>query len=62
MLHRVTVVPLRRREFSDLTGCDVSSVYGFRAVCTCGWAGKIRARVDVARLDLREHRADLTAT
>jgi len=62
MLHRVNVIPQRRREYSAITGCDVSSVYGFRAVCSCGWKGKVRARVSVARLDLREHRGDLLRT
>jgi hypothetical protein len=59
VLHRLTVVPLRRRAFSELSGCDTLSVYGFRAVCSCGWAGKIRSSMAVARLDLSEHRVDL---
>lgn len=59
MLHRVTISPLRHREFSDLTGCDVSSIYGFRASCVCGWKGKTRRTVAVARLDFAEHKLDL---
>jgi hypothetical protein len=45
MLHVVKMVPCRRREFSDLTGCETSSIYGYRLVCSCGYRSKVRRKV-----------------
>jgi len=58
MLHRVNVLPCRRIEFSDLTGCETSSIYGYRAVCSCGYRGRVKASYSLARLDLIQHRRD----
>jgi hypothetical protein len=45
MLHAVKIIPCRRREFSDLTGCETSSIYGYRLICSCGYRSKIRRKV-----------------
>jgi hypothetical protein len=45
MLHRVKITACRRREFSELSGCETSSIYGYRLVCSCGWKSKIRRQV-----------------
>jgi hypothetical protein len=59
ILHRVNIVPQRRKGFSELTGCDVLSIYGYRAVCSCGWRGRVRRDMRLARVESREHRVDL---
>jgi hypothetical protein len=59
ILHRVNIVPQRRKGFSELTGCDVLSIYGYRAVCSCGWRGSVRPEVRAARVDHRDHRVNL---
>lgn len=59
MLHRCAVLPCRKRAYSDLTGCEVSTIYGYRFVCGCGERGKVRAVYSLARLDLIAHRESL---
>ena len=55
MLHRVKIAPLRTREFSDLTGCDVMRTVAWRFECSCGRKGRWRSSFGKARADFREH-------
>lgn len=59
MLHRCAVLPCRKRAYSDLTGCETSSIYGYRATCSCGFRGKVLGRYVDAREDLLTHRQEM---
>lgn len=59
MLHRVKLEPLRLREFSELTGCEISRTVSWRWKCSCGKRGSWRKTWGVARAEGREHSLDL---
>ena len=59
MLHRVKIAPLRTREYSELTGCDVMRTVAWRFECSCKAKGKWRKSFGEARRDFAEHRIDL---
>jgi hypothetical protein len=62
MFHHVNVIPQRRKTFSELSGCEALSIYGYRPVCSCGWRGSVRPGFHAARLDGRDHRVNLGRT
>jgi hypothetical protein len=57
MLHAIAVRPQSSRRHEAGLGCTVSHVYGYRAVCSCGWRGRVRGSVSGARADGLDHRA-----
>jgi hypothetical protein len=56
MLHACQVVACKRKAFSDLTGCETLTTYGYRFVCSCGERGKVRGEYAVARAESLTHR------
>lgn len=60
-LHALRYVPVRHREHVAELGCDVSRVVGYRAVCSCGWRGKVYATVAHSRADAAAHVAPASA-
>lgn len=55
---RVRWRPLRVYTDAPDLGVTVSSVYGYRAECACGWQGKVRRQVSDVQADARYHFAE----
>jgi hypothetical protein len=55
---RARVKTLHRRHYDTELEAFVLSVWGYRAECPCGWKGRRRFTVYVARADLHEHKVD----
>lgn len=56
---RPRVDVLRYRYHSTDLEVDVSGVFGYQAVCPCGFRGIRRRRLNVARADLHEHKVTI---
>lgn len=52
---KTIVEPLRRAAWSEALQVRAVCVYGYRAVCSCGWTGRKRGTVQLARAEAREH-------
>lgn len=56
--HRpVAFVPVRQSYYSRDLACDVRRTVGYRAYCSCGHVGPVKATVALARYALRDHAA-----
>jgi hypothetical protein len=60
MLHRCEIIACKRRAFSELTGCETLTTYGYRFSCSCGERGKVRRAYAVASDEGRTHRQEIT--
>jgi hypothetical protein len=49
------VAILRYRYHDADLAADRTGVYGYQAVCQCGWRGERRREISTARRDLRAH-------
>ena len=56
--HRVSVKPVRVYSYNAELACHSVRTVGYRAHCSCGWRGQVRASVRVARMLGREHKKD----
>ena len=55
MLHKVKLEPLRTKEMSELSACEVVKTVAWRYVCSCGAKGRWRGSWGQARSDGRGH-------
>lgn len=52
------VAVLRYRFYDHDLRCERTGVYGYRALCRCGWRGERRDGRDLAAADLHWHKQD----
>jgi hypothetical protein len=43
LAHHVQVCPVRVRAYDGTLHCERLQVVGYRAICSCGWRGPVRA-------------------
>jgi hypothetical protein len=60
MGHHVRVKPVRVYSYNAELDVQTRRTVGYRAHCSCGWRGQVRASVRVARVLGREHKKDAT--
>jgi hypothetical protein len=46
--HKVKVAPVRLASWNDALAVNHLRLIGFRAVCECGWKGKVKRKRDDA--------------
>jgi hypothetical protein len=59
VFHKCAVLPCRTLTYSNVIGCEVLTIVGYRFVCKCGERGKVRKSFAIARCDLSAHRQGL---
>lgn len=62
MPHRVTVKPVRVYSYNAELACHSVRAVGYRATCSCGWRGQVRASVRVARVLGRKHKREASVS